>query len=274
MSTNSRTPGERVTSLGNERPPVFVLAPPADLLVDLLSHLYTNPPIEGIGDTVPVRVICTPDVLKDVVDALKFGNVAAELTRREVLEIRHHTLDNISPMIVNEGALYGVMRLGRQNYHPCSADEKGSVRVAYNRAAQLWDQATELDGIDAPEWGEIERSLVDYTSKSTFETLDRLIEHRRDLSANGRPGVSSLLVLAGAAGQVQQKDLVGWSEQYNIRSASAISKRKRDLEDKGIISDSQRFTGDGRPASVLDFGDARYHDQPPDRLLEIISEVM
>jgi len=102
--------------------------------------------------------------------------------------------------------------------------------------------------IDVPPWDELLSGLADETSEETANEFEDLVD---ELSQKGSINKVSAAILAGARSGELLYDLSKWGEDAGIGSKATFSRRKNNLEDRGIIATESVPVEIGRPRKRL-----------------------
>lgn len=104
--------------------------------------------------------------------------------------------------------------------------------------------------IDVPPWNELLEQLEEMVGMDTKEEYRRLINAAASSNLNSLDEVSVALIAAALSGALNY-DISSWGEEMNVASKATFSRRKKELEQQGVIVTERVPVDVGRPRQRL-----------------------
>lgn len=172
---------------------------------------------------------------------------------KEILEQHDATLystdESLLPTTVIDGErVHYYVRMGNvERFVKLSDDEIGSTLT--NELESLLKVSSHVD-IETPAWSELLAKLESVVGPQTRSEFEQLIEAAKFEEMDSLDAVSVSLIAAAQSGALNY-DLGKWAEETGVASKASISRRKKALENEGVIYTENVSVEVGRPRQRL-----------------------
>lgn len=274
QNASGRPFGAHLESLLDDRAPVYVLAPPPGLLVELTTATFRNPPLGATAEP-PLRILADREQLSALFDTFEASHKAAELIAQSLVTYRAIDEAPVSaPLVVAEAYAATVVVFG-QTYGIFETDRSNLASLSRDRIDDCWTAGTPVSPPDRPEWRTVTTALAEHTSEETLSVFRSLLDARRAAPEPETLDVVTIAVLAGARTQTLQRDVARWCTDQSVAAASTVSIRKSDLADRGIVSNTRDPPdGVGAPVKRLMLADDHLAASSVENLYDVVATVM
>jgi DNA-binding Lrp family transcriptional regulator len=221
-----------------------------ELILDVVEYLWAD-------DAVHFDVVISENDTRDVRVDFPLNARVAELVAQDRLSIYASEETPLSTIILDGPQLYTLVRFGRTEQFAKSSNKDLQIRV--NKEFVRITESAESVEPDILPWSELLDQLEQIVDSDTRHEFERLIEAARIENLGALDHISVALVAAAHSGALLN-DLSTWAEKVGLASKATFSRRKKKLEDAGIIYTEKVPIDVGRPKQRL-------------RLSEAVSEV-
>ena len=203
-----------------------------------------------------VRVIASRSALRELRQDFLAASKAATHVEAGRLAIREGTADGEpvgpagTPMIVGENAVHALLLLADGRADRLSGRKGSFPTAAFERCERTWTDAeryplrtpgrTRVGETMETEWGPEFRS--DFEASLTQASAMRNPAEFEEVTA---------ALLVGAKHGALQYDVSKWGEDIGLASKATFSRRKKRLEEMGVVTTESVETGLGRPRERL-----------------------
>lgn len=225
---------------------------------------------EGV-DT--VRVLASEDTLKDVMDDFLVASSVSELIEEGVLELLS-TSDGSrrSLVLVGNDDVMSFVDVGDMG--ALSTDNDEIVSRAGDVFESMWDDGDDFR-IRTPPASVVRETLRDEIGEETQQDFEDILGVLETARGDG-DGLDEITValLAAARNEVLLYDISKWGEDSGVASKATFSRKKTELEDRGLIDTENVPIDIGRPRLRLKFSDESLHDAPLEDLVKTAKEAL
>ena len=240
MSSTVQPLRETVTdTLASLNGSVLVVHPSAEIVDSIVDTLRE---VEVITDD-PIRILATPDVLKDVRDTFTTATAAAALVEEGRLALRTSESSSGQFLVVTPERVHTLLAADGATVSVAAGDDE-FVEEAYEAYDAAWEAADEFD-LRTPGLTRLLETLeseIDETTRDDFESMLRSLP-----PANTEYNEVELSILAAAKNRVLLYDLSRWGENVGLASKATFSRTKSRLEDRGYVATEKVPIDVGRP---------------------------
>ncbi len=234
---------------------------------------YVNVLSEEKDSVDEVRVLASESTLKDVMDDFLVASSVSELIEEGILELLSTTDESRrSLVLVGDTDVMSFVDVG--NVGALSADDDEIVSRADDLFESMWDEGNEFR-IRTPPASVVKKTLRDEIGEATQEDFVGILDVLETARGDG-DGLDEITValLAAARNEVLLYDISKWGEDSGVASKATFSRKKTELEDRGLIDTENVPIDIGRPRLRLKFSDEALHDAPLEELVEAAKEAL
>lgn len=220
-----------------------------------------------------VRVLASEDTLKDVMNDFLVASSVSELIEEGVLELLSTADESCrSLVLVGDTDLMSFVDVG--NMGALSSDDDEIVTNADDLFESMWEDGNDFR-IRTPPASVVRETLRDEIGEETQEDFEGILGVLETAKGDG-DGLDEITValLAAARNEVLLYDISKWGEDSGVASKATFSRKKTELEDRGLIDTENVPIDIGRPRLRLKFEDETLHDASLEELVETAKEVL
>lgn len=229
----------------------------------LVATLVTE--LSELGEDAPeqVRLLSTATALDEALDQFFTATRAAELAQERLL-VRTAEAGTLPSVFITPDELVTVISLPGDRAVGVETADDDVVHAVRNAYLEALEGATEYHISQAP-YSELLAELESRVDEATRDDLDGIVQAGVDVRSS-RDGLDEveLAILVGARNGAMLMDLARWAEDTHVASRSTMSNRKRDLEEKGLITTEDVVHGVGRPKQRLGLTEQLEGREPAD----------
>jgi len=221
-----------------------------------------------------IRVLSGKSPLKEAMNDFLIASAASDLIEEGKLELLT-TDDNSyrSLVIVGASDIMSFAAVGAR-IGALSTDDPGMVEDASEFFEAMWDEGDDFK-IRTPPASRVVETLREEIGKDTQEDFTGILNLLETAKGNG-DGLDEITValLAAARNEVLLYDISKWGEDSGVASKATFSRKKTEMEDRGLIDTENVPIDIGRPRLRLKFADESLHDASLDEVVERAKEAM
>lgn len=229
----------------------------------LVATLVTE--LSELGEDAPeqVRLLGTATALDEALDQFFTATRAAELAQGR-LRVRTVEAGTLPSVFITPDELVTVISLPGDRAVGVETADDDVVHAVRNAYLEALDGATEYH-ISQSSYSELLAELESRVDEATRDDLDGIVQAGVDVRSS-RDGLDEveLAILIGARNGAMLMDLARWAEDTHVASRSTMSNRKRELEEKGLITTEDVVHGVGRPKQRLGLTEKLEGREPAD----------
>lgn len=216
----------------------------------LVAHVVTE--LSDLGADAPeeVQLLSTATALDEALGQFFTATRAAELAEGR-LDLRTAEAATLPSVFITPDELVTVVSLPGDRAVSVETADDAVVRAVRSAYLDAFDGAAEYH-ISQPPYSELLAELESRVGDGTRDDLDQIVQAGLDVRSS-REGLDEveLAILLGARNGAMLMDLARWAEDTQVASRSTMSNRKRELEEKGLITTEDVVHGVGRPKQRL-----------------------
>ena len=221
-----------------------------------------------------IRVLSGNSALKEAMNDFLIASAASDLIEDGKLELLT-TDDNSyrSLVVVGDSDIMSFVDVG-DRMGALSTDEPGMVEDASEFFEEMWEKGDDFK-IRTPPASRVVETLREEIGEETQEDFTRILDVLETAKGNG-DGLDEITValLAAARNEVLLYDISKWGEDSGVASKATFSRKKTEMEDRGLIDTENVPIDIGRPRLRLKFEDESLHDAPLEEVVETAKEAM
>ena len=235
---------------------------------------YVKVASEESGSVDKIRVLSGKSTLKEAMDDFLIASAASDLIEDGKLELLT-TDDNSyrSLVIVGDSDIMSFVEVG-DRIGALSTDDQGMVEDASDFFEEMWDEGDDFK-IRTPPASRVVETLREEIGDETQKDFTGILDLLETAKGNG-DGLDEITValLAAARNEVLLYDISKWGEDSGVASKATFSRKKTEMEDRGLIDTENVPIDIGRPRLRLKFADESLHDAPLEEIVETAKEAM
>ena len=221
-----------------------------------------------------IRVLSGRGALKDAMDDFLIASAASDLIEDGKLELLT-TEDNSyrSLVVVGDSEIMSFVDLG-ERMGALSTDDSGMVDDAAEFFEEMWEVGDDFK-IRTPPASRVVETLREEIGETTQEDFTAILDHLETAKGNG-DGLDEITValLAAARNEILLYDISKWGEDSGVASKATFSRKKTEMEDRGLIDTENVPIDIGRPRLRLKFADEDLQDAPLEEVVKTAVEAM
>ncbi|MDS0295444.1 transcriptional regulator TbsP [Halogeometricum luteum] len=258
---------------------------PAELLTDEMSDVFerafetterslylVNPTVDTLeraveslstfaGPTPTVRVLGEKTVLREVMDDFLVASRTADLVESESLELRVlDDADGHKPnLMASESVVTTVVSADSLLAGLQTDDEEfvGAVREEYETLFEASDEYK----LHTPGLSRVETTIAERLGPECRTDFTDLLSNLQTARGGGDgPDEVAISLLVAARNEELFYDVSRWAEDIGLASKATFSRKKSELEERGLIATEKVPIDVGRPRLRLKLGDERLRD--------------
>jgi len=212
-----------------------------ELLLNVVDYLWMD-------DAEHFEVVIPEGKARDVRLDFPLNARISELVAQDKLSIYASEVTPLPTIILDGSQVYTLVQLGRIEQFAESTDE--DLQTKLNAEFVRITESADMVNPDILAWSELLGQLEEIVDADTKHEFERLIEAARIENLNALDDISVAIVAAAHSGALLN-DLSTWAEEVGLASAATFSRRKKNLEDAGIIYTEKVPIEIGRPKQRL-----------------------
>lgn len=245
-----------------ETEPVYVLDQPADVIAAVVCAAY-----ERGGPT--LRVATPREELVTLRGRFPHASVAAALIDEGRLTLRTHDGSSVTPMFVTSEEVRVLLAV--DDTATTGGRTDGSfVEDAPETAERAWKRADEFD-VRTPSLDDVTQAIAESFGEAFREDFETALRIARE---TGVPfdEVGVTLVLAAKHEELYY-EVSRWGDNARLASETTFSRRKRRLEDAGLLDTEKQPIDMGRPRQRLVLADSAAERLVDDGIAGLVAAV-
>ena len=235
---------------------------------------YVKIASEGDETVEKIRVLSGENALKEAMNDFLIASAASDLIEEGKLELLT-TEDNSyrSLVVVGDSEIMSFVDVG-ERMGALSTDDAGMVDDASEFFEEMWEEGNEFS-IRTPPASRVVETLREEIGEETQVDFTSILDILETAKGNG-DGLDEITValLAAARNEVLLYDISKWGEDSGVASKATFSRKKTEMEDRGLIDTENVPIDIGRPRLRLKFADESLHDAPLEEVVETAKEAM
>ena len=235
---------------------------------------YVTVASEESNSVEKLRVLSGETALKEAMDDFLIASAASDLIQDGKLELLT-TEDGSyrSVVLVGDSAIMSFVDVG-DRVGALSTDDDGMVKDASEFFESVWEQGDEFS-IRTPPASEVIETLRGEIGEQTQSDFTEILDILETAKGNG-DGLDEITValLAAARNEILLYDISKWGEDSGVASKATFSRKKTEMEDRGLIDTENVPIDIGRPRLRLKFADESLHGAPLEDVVETAKEAM
>lgn len=235
---------------------------------------YVKVASEEADSVEKIRVLSGETALKDAMDDFLIASAASDLIEDGKLELLT-TEDGSyrSLVLVGDSDIMSFVDVG-DRVGALSTDDDGMVEDASEFFESVWDEGDDFT-IRTPPASEVVETLRDEIGEQTQADFNEILDLLETAKGNG-DGLDEITValLAAARNEILLYDISKWGEDSGVASKATFSRKKTEMEDRGLIDTENVPIDIGRPRLRLKFEDESLHGAPLEDVVETAKEAM
>lgn len=221
-----------------------------------------------------IRVLSGNTALKEAMDDFLIASAASDLIEEGKLELLT-TEDGSyrSLVLVDDIEMMSFVDLG-DRVGALSTDDDGMVEDASEFFESVWDEGDDFS-VRTPPASQVVETLQEEIGEETKNDFTGILDLLETAKGNG-DGLDEITValLAAARNEVLLYDISKWGEDSGVASKATFSRKKTEMEDRGLIDTENVPIDIGRPRLRLKFADESLHDAPLEEVVEAAKDAM
>lgn len=235
---------------------------------------YVKVASEETDSVEKMRILSGETALKEAMDDFLIASAASDLIADGKLELLT-TEDGSyrSLVLVGDSDIMSFVDVG-DRVGALSTDEDGMVEDASEFFESEWDDGDDFS-IRTPPASEVVETLRDEIGEKTQSDFNEILDLLETAKGNG-DGLDEITValLAAARNEILLYDISKWGEDSGVASKATFSRKKTEMEDRGLIDTENVPIDIGRPRLRLKFEDESLHDAPLEDVVEAAKGAM
>lgn len=221
-----------------------------------------------------IRVLSGENALKEAMDDFLIASAVSDLIEDGKLELLT-TDDNSyrSLVVVGDSEIMSFVDVG-ERMGALSTDEDSMVEDSAEFFEEMWEKGNDFS-IRTPPASRVVETLREEIGEETQEDFTGMLDVLETAKGNG-DGLDEITValLAAARNEILLYDISKWGEDSGVASKATFSRKKTEMEDKGLIDTENVPIDIGRPRLRLKFADESLHDAPLEDVVKTAIEAM
>jgi hypothetical protein len=235
---------------------------------------YVNVVSEESESVDSVRVLASEQTLKEVMSDFLVASAASDLIGDGVLEILSTSDDSRRSLVLaGDSAVMSFVDVG-DAVGAVSTDDDSMLDGADELFESMWGDGDEFR-IRTPPASKVRETLREEIGEDTQKDFESILDHLETAKGDGE-GLDEITValLTAARNKVLLYDISKWGEDSGVASKATFSRKKTELEDRGLIDTENVPIDIGRPRLRLMFADESLQDAPLEDVVEAAKEAM
>jgi len=217
-----------------------------ELLLNVVDYLWMN-------DAHHFDIVIPEGKARDIRLNFPLNAQISELIAEDKLSIYASEVTPLSTIILDGTQVSTLVQFGQTEQFAKSTDEDLQTRLNAE-FIQVTESSDQINP-DILAWSELLSHLEQIVGSETRHEFERLIEAARIENLGALDDISVAIVSAAHSGALLN-DLSTWAEEVGLASAATFSRRKKNLEDAGVIYTEKVPIEIGRPKLRLKLSDA------------------
>ena len=220
-----------------------------------------------------VRLLVREDVLKWVRDDFVLASTAAELLEAETLEIQAATDRLDGSLMATEKTVVSLLTPDAGHSAALVTDDEEFVAAVDERWNSRWEEGKEFD-LRTPAYTRVLESLGEEFGSGMESDFRTVLESVKSIGDDAGLDAVELSLLLAAKHEQLLYDISKWGEDAGVASKATFSRKKTQLEERGLIETEKVPIDVGRPRLRLLVGDERLREAEADELASVADELL
>lgn len=235
---------------------------------------YIRVASENRDDIENMRILAGEEDLKEVMRDFLISSAASDLIKDGKLELLSTSDSNQRSLaILNDKTLLSFVDTG-DSIGSVASEESELVDEVVSLFGDMWDDGKDFK-IRTPPISDVRRTLREEIGEETQEDFSAMLDTLETAKGDGE-GLDEITValLAAAKNNILLYDISKWGEDSGVASKATFSRKKTEMETRGLIDTENVPIDIGRPRLRLQFADDELQDATLDEIVEVAKKVM
>lgn len=221
---------------------VNLLQPPSEVLKSFIKKLWRN---SEKNSEWKLKIIADKDALREAMEEFIVASATKQLQKKEKLDFLSVDSAERRSLAIVDDKIVGFVEL-KGSLGTLTSTDSDLHEQSLDLFDSLWSQGKSYN-IRTPPISEVRKRLKD-------EIGEKMEDDFYEALKTGADGVKAALI-AAAKNEVLLYDVSKWGEDTGVASKATFSRKKAELEDKGIIQTEEVPVDIGRPRLRLKLGE-------------------
>lgn len=200
-----------------------------------------------VNETGDIQLLLRPQTVKSTKEDFLLASYITNCVENEDVEVRK-TEQEMTPLIASEDV--SVIALGYKSEHMVAVEKQAIEQDTQQLFNEIWNQADEVN-FHVPGISTVKNSFV---TRFSTELAEEFIDYMKGFYPEaGEQEISSvdIALLFAAEKELMFYDINRWGDFIGFASTATFSRKKRELEEKGLIETENEQVNLGRPRMKL-----------------------